>query len=77
MESRSLKCRLTTPPDQPRHPKSRIAPSEIGQAVLCSVLGSDVALVADVADLERVKGAGYSSQRLPAAWLGNFDKGKP
>ena len=24
-KSRSLKCRLITPPDQPRHPKSRIA----------------------------------------------------
>ena len=24
-ESRSLKCRITTPPDQPRHPKSSIA----------------------------------------------------
>ncbi len=23
-----MKCRLTTPPDQPRHPKSRIAPAQ-------------------------------------------------
>src|SRR5258707_3698250 len=30
-ESRSLKCRLTTPPDQSRHPISRIARSERSQ----------------------------------------------
>ena len=29
MESRSSKCRLTTPPDQPRHPISCIAPGQL------------------------------------------------
>ena len=33
MESRSSKCRLTTPPDQPRHPISCIAPSRLNNAL--------------------------------------------
>ncbi|ABE64769.1 hypothetical protein Nham_4126 (plasmid) [Nitrobacter hamburgensis X14] len=49
-ESRSLQCRLTTPPDQPRHPKSRIAPKILARTGASAPLIDGLAFEGFIAD---------------------------
>ena len=46
-ESRSLKCGLTTPPDQPRHPKSCIAPANDGSTAAGTNCNASASALAD------------------------------
>lgn len=50
-----MKCRLTTPPDQPRHPKSRIALGPFSRAVLVD----DHLYIAGTTALSHVSGDYY------------------